>query len=69
MQGLWISMAAWDVSSDVWIIVLPVPFIWKLNLRAGEKVMLSGMFCLGAMYVYFSLCRAALALLMRCAAW
>ncbi|KAK3721345.1 hypothetical protein LTR37_003221 [Vermiconidia calcicola] len=43
-------MAAWDVSSDVWIIVLLVPFIWKLNLRAAEIVMLTGMFCLGAVY-------------------
>lgn len=48
MQGLWISIVVWDVSIDVWILAMSVPMVWKLNLRLKEKVMLTGVFTLGA---------------------
>lgn len=50
-KGLWISLTAWDVSSDVFILGMAVPMVWKLNLKTREKIMLTGVFCLGAGYV------------------
>lgn len=47
-KGLWISLTSWDVSSDVFILGMAVPMVWKLNLKTREKAMLTGVFCLGA---------------------
>jgi len=38
-DGLWISLVSWDVSSDVWILSMSIPLIWKLNLRLRERGM------------------------------
>lgn len=46
--GLWISIVAWDVSSDVWILSMVLPLVWKLNLKMREKTLLLGVFLLGA---------------------
>ncbi len=43
-----VSLATWDVTIDVAALVLPQPMVWKLNLKKREKIMLAGMFCLGA---------------------
>lgn len=34
---------------DVIIVALPVPMIWKLHLKTTDKVLLMGVFLLGAM--------------------
>jgi hypothetical protein len=43
-----ISVAVWDVTIDTAALILPQPMVWKLNLKNREKVMLAGMFLLGA---------------------
>lgn len=48
-NGLWISIVIWDVGSDLAILLLPQPMVWKLNLKRREKFMLTGMFLMGAM--------------------
>ena len=50
-RGLWMSIVAWDVSSDVMILGMAIPMVWKVNLRVKEKIMLSLLFMLGAMQV------------------
>ena len=47
-NGLWISIATWDIFSDVWILAMPLPMVWKLNLKFREKIILTGVFMLGA---------------------
>lgn len=47
-NALWISIVTWDVASDVWIMGMAVPMVWKLNLRLKEKAMLTSVFMLGA---------------------
>lgn len=48
LQGLWISLTIWDVSSDAWILAMSVPMIWRLHLNAKDKIMVTGVFFLGA---------------------
>lgn len=50
-NALWISIVTWDVSSDVWIMGMTVPMIWKLQLRFKERMMLMGVFLLGTLQV------------------
>lgn len=47
-NSLWISMVSWSVSMDAIILALPAPMIWRLHLRTAEKLMLMGLFLLGA---------------------
>lgn len=49
MRGLWISIVTWDVLSDVVMIGLAMPMVWRLNLRMRDKIGLTGIFMLGAM--------------------
>jgi hypothetical protein len=46
---LWISIVVWDVGTDVLLLLLPQPMVWKLSLKTREKFMLTGMFLMGAM--------------------
>ena len=55
LSGLWVSLVARDVSSDVWILAMPIPMVWKLNLKRRDTVMLTRVFLLGAVYVAKSL--------------
>lgn len=55
LHGLWISITAWDVSSDLGILIMPIPMVWKLNLKFGQKTIVTGVFLLGAVVVIFSL--------------
>ena len=48
-------MATFDVATDVIILIMPMPLIWKLNLRSGQKIMVTSVFLLGAVVVVFSL--------------
>jgi hypothetical protein len=45
--GTWIANAASTIATDLAILVLPIPQIWKLQLGKVEKVALTFTFCLG----------------------
>ena len=45
--GTWIANASSTILTDVAILLLPVPQIWKLNLRMADKVGLTVAFSLG----------------------
>lgn len=36
-----------NIVTDVIILVLPLPVVWRLELRRPQKLMLIGIFCLG----------------------
>lgn len=46
-NALWQSIVSWDVTSDVWIMGMSLPMVWKLRLRTEEKAMLTLIFLLG----------------------
>jgi hypothetical protein len=45
--GTWIANAASTILSDVAILLLPIPQVWKLQLRRPEKIGVTFAFCLG----------------------
>lgn len=45
--GVWLSNAGSTIFSDIVILLLPVPQIWRLNLRKEEKIGLTFVFGLG----------------------
>lgn len=45
--GTWIANATSTILTDLVILVLPIPQIWKLQLKKFEKVALTFTFCLG----------------------
>ena len=49
--GTWISNAASTILTDLIILLLPLPQIWKLQLRKTEKIGLTLAFSLGFLYV------------------
>ncbi|GAB1314742.1 PTH11-type G-protein coupled receptor protein [Madurella fahalii] len=55
--GTWIANAASTILSDIAILVLPIPQVWKLQLRRPEKVGITVAFCLGFFVVFASIYR------------
>lgn len=45
--GTWIANATSTILSDLVILLLPLPQVWKLQLRKHEKMMITFAFCLG----------------------
>ncbi|EOO00993.1 putative integral membrane protein [Phaeoacremonium minimum UCRPA7] len=52
--GTWIANAASTIVTDLAILVLPIPQVWKLQLRKPEKIALTFAFCLGFFVVFAS---------------
>jgi hypothetical protein len=48
--GTWIANAASTILTDLAILILPIPQIWKLQLKKFEKTALTFTFCLGFLY-------------------
>ena len=44
-----IPTALLDVLLDVWVLILPLPMVWKLQLSQRQKYCLSAIFLLGAL--------------------
>lgn len=40
------------IITDVLLMILPLPYVWRLHLPAGGKVALSGIFLVGIMCVW-----------------
>lgn len=49
--GTWIANAVSTIATDVAILLLPIPQVWKLQLRTSEKVAVTVAFGLGFLYV------------------
>ncbi|KAL2261102.1 hypothetical protein VTK26DRAFT_4703 [Humicola hyalothermophila] len=52
--GTWIANAASTIVTDVAILVLPIPQVWRLQLRKAEKIGVTAAFCLGFFVVFTS---------------
>lgn len=48
--GTWIANAVSTIVTDLAILVLPMPQVWKLQLRLSEKIALTVAFSLGFLY-------------------
>ncbi|KAF4978535.1 hypothetical protein FZEAL_5107 [Fusarium zealandicum] len=55
--ALWYINGVINIVSDIAILVLPLPVVWKLNLPRGQKLILSGIFGLGFFTVAVSIMR------------
>ena len=45
--------AIFNVISDLYIFLIPLPFVWKLQMKRSARIRLVLIFSLGAMYGYF----------------
>lgn len=50
--GTWIANAASTILTDLIILLMPLPQLWKLHLHTREKIGLTLAFCLGFLYVH-----------------
>ena len=51
---MWIVQDILFLVLDIYVVVLPLPMIWKLQITRPEKIAISGMFLLGSLYVQCS---------------
>jgi hypothetical protein len=50
-QVFWFVAAAYNIAVDIYIVIIPIPELLKLNLSTRKKLMLVAIFGTGAMYV------------------
>lgn len=43
---------------DILMLVLPLPMVWRMRMSRRQKVLLTGIFCMGGLYVSFHRCRS-----------
>lgn len=55
--GTWIANATSTIVTDLAILILPIPQIWKLQLKRSEKIALTVIFSLGFFVVFASVYR------------
>lgn len=51
---MWIIQDIFFLLLDLYVVVLPLPMIWKLQVTRAEKIALSGVFLLGSLFVQHS---------------
>lgn len=51
---MWIVQDILFLVLDIYVVVLPLPMIWNLQITRPEKIAISGMFLLGSLYVQYS---------------
>ena len=52
VYAMYVTTAVTDVVLDITILTLPCAVIWRLQMRRAKKILLSGIFLLGALCVY-----------------
>ena len=52
LYPFYIGNAAANVTTDVIILLVPMPLIWKLHMRTTQKILVCSIFMLGGLYVY-----------------
>lgn len=45
----WFGLCVPNVATDIVMLILPMPIVWKLNISTKQKVILSGVFLTGGM--------------------
>ena len=46
-DAIYVAIAAWAIACDSLMWLLPIPFVWKLQIRREPKIALSAVFALG----------------------
>ncbi len=46
-----LSSTAINVTTDLILCIVPIPLFWRLQLPKRQKIMISGLFFLGGLYV------------------
>lgn len=46
---IYYSLSISDVLIDVIILIIPIPFVWRLHMKPSQKVAVSGIFALGSL--------------------
>ena len=54
IQFYW-ATAILNVVTDLYILVLPIPMVWRLHVDFKKKLLFSAMFMLGGLYVLFGI--------------
>lgn len=52
LYPFYIGNAAANVTTDVIILLVPIPMVWKLQMKSTQKLLISGIFMLGGLYVF-----------------
>lgn len=47
-----ISVRAINVLTDAFVVLLPIPIIWKMNMAFASKIRASALFGIGIMYKF-----------------
>lgn len=47
--SIYYSLAISDVLIDIIILIIPIPFVWRLHMKTSQKVAVSGIFALGSL--------------------
>jgi hypothetical protein len=50
-QRVFLTGLALNLVTDIFIVMLPIPMIWKIQISSAEKIAVSGAFLLGGLYV------------------
>ncbi|KAL8644177.1 MAG: hypothetical protein Q9226_007896 [Calogaya cf. arnoldii] len=50
--GLAYASGAFNVATDIFVVLLPLPALWQLNMRLGKKIRIMAVFGLGIMQVW-----------------
>ena len=53
---MWIVQDVFFLVLDIYVVVLPLPIIWNLQITRPEKIAISGVFLLGSLCVQCSPC-------------
>jgi hypothetical protein len=48
-QGAYLATACTNTASDIALIIIPVPAVWKLKMPLGQRLAVVGMFSVGCL--------------------
>lgn len=54
-QAVYVGAGVSNMVTDFMVLLLPIPFVWRLRMPTASKMSLLGIFCLGILYVLFIL--------------
>lgn len=53
LMPFYMVLGIMDILLDFFILCLPQPLVWKLKMSTKQRLLLSGVFCAGALYVSY----------------
>lgn len=56
-QKTYVGASAVNVATDILLLIMPMPYVWNLHARLGQRLILCGIFLLGAFVSVISIVR------------